>query len=571
MMKVEFLIYSKKIILTFVFSCIMNIASGSISQNILHDRDLEDLSYKELQEKEIQALEVENWSLLGKFVDFHLNKAKREGIELEIARAYYYKSVLEDPAIALMYADSIVSTTQKSLHPNFPTMGYALKGHIYYESGDFENALNNYIKAYNLALKKDNNLHQREISQAIAAIRNINGQHYAAADLYRTSLNTLFKEKNYKSNHREEYMTLLYNLSLTHLRLQELDSARFYIKEGIFEASLEKRNRHFKDLVLLEAQINYYDGNYSVAKDTLIKYLDSLDGTSRAIKHYYLGKIAGKMNNEDLAIEHFKKIDSIITRTGDPFFEIKDVYHQLMISAIRENDKRKQVEYISKLVAYDSILSSGQENIINKAMISYDIPYLKYQKKKAEEQLEARSRYTIFAGLLGGLSFASGLHFYIRSRRMRRRLKQLLKEGVVESNFIPEREADPLPSVPEDIRNDILRKLEIFENSEKFLNKDLDMSTLANDLKTNTTYLSVVINHYKKMTFPNYLKSLKIGFAIRRLNEDSELLKYNYQGLADEFGFKTGESFSKAFYHSTGVYPSKFLNELKTRKNGGHL
>lgn len=68
------------------------------------------------------------------------------------------------------------------------------------------------------------------------------------------------------------------------------------------------------------------------------------------------------------------------------------------------------------------------------------------------------------------------------------------------------------------------------------------------------------------MSFPNYLKDLRITAAIKRLPEDPILLKFNYQGLADTFGFKTGESFSKAFYHKTGVYPSKFINELKLNK-----
>ena len=120
-------------------------------------------------------------------------------------------------------------------------------------------------------------------------------------------------------------------------------------------------------------------------------------------------------------------------------------------------------------------------------------------------------------------------------------------------------------SVPEEIRKDILEKLAVFENSNRFMSKDLDMYALAQQMGTNTTYLSTVINHYKKISFPTYIKDLKIKAAINQLSKNPDLLKYNYQGLAEVFGFKTGESFSKAFYNKTGVYPSKFLNELKSR------
>ncbi|UJH92730.1 helix-turn-helix domain-containing protein [Antarcticibacterium sp. 1MA-6-2] len=77
------------------------------------------------------------------------------------------------------------------------------------------------------------------------------------------------------------------------------------------------------------------------------------------------------------------------------------------------------------------------------------------------------------------------------------------------------------------------------------------MSTLAQELETNTSYLSVIINSYKSKTFPNYLKDLRIANAVRMLNKDHSLLRFSNQGLAEVFGFKTSESFSKAFYKNT--------------------
>ena len=528
------------------------------------------LTYEKIQNLEMKALDAENWEKLRKLIQVHLSKAKAENNELEIARAFYYKTNMVEPALGLVYADSIIEITQNSSHSSYPTLGYALKGHIYYNSGDFQSALDSYLKAYNLALTKNNIQQQRDISLAIAAIRNINGQHYAAAELYKRTLNLLKKEGDPVKNHYQDYINLLYNLSLTHLRLQELDSSKFYAKKGIEQTSSLGDKQNFQDFVLLDAQINYYYSNYGKAKDTLLRYVDSLEGTSKAIKLYYLGKIEEKLGNNELAVNYFENIDSIVTETGDPFNEVKDVYQQLISYAILLDDKRKQIEYMGKLIRYDSVLSAGQENILNKAMISYDIPYLKYQKKQAEEQLRAKSRYIILVGIVAGIGILFGLYFFIRTRKMRNRLKLLLEDGPTRSKFTSEKIEHP-PSVPEDIRNDILKKLDTFENSDRYLRKDLDMSRLAQELETNTSYLSVIINHYRRMSFPNYLKDLRITTAIKQLSQDPELLKYNYQGLSDIFGFKTGESFSRAFYQKTGVYPSKFLNELKSRKTARHL
>jgi len=242
------------------------------------------------------------------------------------------------------------------------------------------------------------------------------------------------------------------------------------------------------------------------------------------------------------------------------------VYQQLIHRAFLNDDKHQQIEYMEKLIFYDSILSSRQGIIFNKAVISYDIPFFKHQKKKTEEQLKAKSRYISYTGILAGFSVLSGIVFYVRTRRMRTRLNLLLEKGPIIQSIVPLKNLKPPSTVPEAIRIDILKKLEAFENSDRFMNADLDLHSLALELETNTTYLSTVINFYKQLSFPNYIKDLKITMAINLINETSELLKFSQQGLADHFGFKTAESFSNTFYEKTGVSLSKFLKELKLRK-----
>ncbi|MDT0691072.1 helix-turn-helix domain-containing protein [Salegentibacter sp. F188] len=563
-----------------IFFYLMFVLSGTISfigysQDIPSKR-LENvttkLSYEEIQDLEYEALIDKDTAALGLLIKIHLRKASLEKNNIEKARAYYYKTTLEKTSPALVYADSIIKITKESTHPNYPAIGYAIKGHLHYESGNFQVALTNYLKAYNLALTKENVDQQREFALAIAAIRNLYGQHYAAVELYNKYLKLLKNEENFETQHYDDYTLLLFNLTLTHLRLQSIDSARFYANQGIKLTSKLRDDSNFQDFILLDAQINYYDSSYDKARDTLLKYNGSLDGTSKAIKLYYLGKIEDKLNNKNLSIKYFKEIDSIVTATGDPFPEVKDVYHELILNSIDKDDKHGQIEYIGKLIAYDSLHSTKQENVINAAMASYDIPYLKHQKREAEAQLENKRTIITGVGLLAGLGSFTGIFFFVRSIRIQRKLKVLLEEGIVRKKIISDQPVgNHASSVPEDIKKDILNKLEKFENSERFLDKELDMSKLAQELETNTSYLSVIINSYKGKTFPNYLKDIRIAKAVRMLNNDHSLLRFSNQGLAEVFGFKTSESFSKAFYKNTGIYPSKFIKELNLRKVDGHL
>ncbi len=562
--------YHKKNSGTFLFLLGCAISVVGFSQNNsehLNSNEIRSLTFKEISDLENEALDNNNMDQLKSLTQAHEQKAQDENNNIEIARAFYYRTIFEEPTIALLYSDSIIQVTKNSKHSSYPTLGYLLKGHIYYNLSNFQDALNNYLTAYELSLEKENTEHQRDISIAIAVIRNINGQHYAAAELYRRSLNLLRRENKFESIHYEEFITLLFNLTTTHLRSQEIDSAKYYVNNGIDQSRIFNDKTNFKDFVLLDAQINYYDKDYIEAKDTLLKYVNSLEGTSKAIKLYYLGKIEEKLENSALALKYFEAIDTILSETGDPFVEIKDVYQQLIVRSLLNDDKHKQIEYMGKFIYYDSILTSRQGNIFNKAVISYDMPYLKHQKKITEEQLEAKSRYISYAGILAGFSVLSGLVFFIWTRRMRTRLNLLLEKGTIIPSVAPVKNLRPPSTVPEAIRMDILEKLEEFENSDRFMSADLDLPSLAHELETNTAYLSTIINSYKQLSFPNYLKDLRITMAINRINETPELLKFSISGLAEHFGFKSAGSFSAAFSEKTGVSVSEFLKELKFRKN----
>ena len=567
--KTDLLLSAAVFLIVFLNSSFIGILAQDSTKSTF--KNLQSLTYEEMKEMEMNSFENDELDNLNILVNIHLKKAKAEKNALETAHAYYYKYVLSNSENALDYSDSIIEITLGSSSPDYPALGYSLKGYHYYNSGKFDLALDSYLKAYQLASNKNNVEQQREISLAIAAIRNLNGQHYAAYELYNKALNLLKKEKNYKKKFYSNYIILLYNLSLTHLRLKEVDSARFYTAQGMELTSLNYDDQNMRDFVLLDAQINYYDNNFQTARDTLEKYVNSLDGTSKAIKLYYLGKIEDQLKNKDKSIKYFEKIDSIVSFTQDEFPEVKDVYHHLILDAIQKNNKEKQIGYIDKLIYFDSILSAGQEHILNKSTVALDIPLLKQQKLKVQEQLRAKKRYKILAGILGGIVIISGLHFYMRNRRMERKLQLLMEEEPKSNRFSTKNSLEHIAAIPEDIRNDLLSKLDKFEKNAGFLNKNLDMSTLAYDLETNTTYLSLVINNYIGKSFPNYVKELRISYAVKELKSNIELTKYNYQGLAELFGFKTGESFSKSFYKKTGVYPSKFIAELKARKEGGYL
>lgn len=531
---------------------------------------LSDTTYQSIMDLEDEAYENGDLQKLRYLTEVHINKAKSESNVMELASGYYYRTIIEEPELAISYSDSIILVTAQSDHLEYPTFGYILKAIIFYDKGDYQLSLQNYITAYNLAVEKNNLNDQLTCSMAIAAIRNLNGQPHAAADIYTRSLKVLKKEKDFENTYYNDYMILMYNLALAHLRLSQLDSSRQYYKAGIDKALSNNDKMEYRDFVLVGAQLDYYEGDYQIARDTLLKYVFQLEGKSKAIKLYYLAKIAQYSGNNKQAITYFQQIDSIVGASREPFDNIKEVYQQLVMYYSLEENQKREIDAIEKLIFFDSVMTTEQKGIIEQATVAYDIPYLKRQKSKAEEQLKAKGIWIFVLGSMASLAILIGVYFYIKAQKTKTKVKELLAGSKRPKPLSPKVEEYPT-SVPKEIRDDILMKLEAFEKSDHYLSKELDMAQLAQEMDTNTSYLSTVINHYKEMSFPNYLKDLKITTAIDRLSSEPELLKYNYQGLADTFGFKTGESFSRAFYSKTGVYPSKVLKELKNRQIGRHL
>ncbi|MDR2238074.1 MAG: helix-turn-helix domain-containing protein [Chryseobacterium sp.] len=109
----------------------------------------------------------------------------------------------------------------------------------------------------------------------------------------------------------------------------------------------------------------------------------------------------------------------------------------------------------------------------------------------------------------------------------------------------------------------ILSKLERFEKSQKFIKKDLSLTSLANELNTNTRYLSEIIKQYKGKNYNSYINSLRIDYITNKLYENPIYREYKISYLAEASGFSSREVFAVIFKKETGVSPSYFINSLK--------
>src|SRR5690606_15696837 len=162
---------------------------------------------------------------------------------------------------------------------------------------------------------------------------------------------------------------------------------------------------------------------------------------------------------------------------------------------------------------------------------------------------------------------------YRKRKTYQKRYRELLSQNNKEAEAIPEVSSQEREDsgVPDDIFKEIEKGLAKFEESQKFTDPDITLSSLAKKLNTNSTYLSRVINTTRGVNFSKYLDHIRISHMVRRLREEEKLRTYVIEAIAEEAGYKTAQSFTRAFYRQTGIYPSYFLKKLKEEKKSANM
>ncbi len=190
-----------------------------------------------------------------------------------------------------------------------------------------------------------------------------------------------------------------------------------------------------------------------------------------------------------------------------------------------------------------------------------------------QQQLATMSTSTRALGLAASLFVVVvgiGASVYIgRQRRKNKRFKAVIQQLRQHQMAAPQEEVQT-PKItkekglmPESTEQELLRKLERFESSQQFTDKNISIAVLAGKLKTNTKYLSYIINHHRNKDFNHYINELRINYIINKINEDSRYLNYKISYLAQECGFATHSQFTTVFRNLIGLSPSTFIACLK--------
>jgi YesN/AraC family two-component response regulator len=110
---------------------------------------------------------------------------------------------------------------------------------------------------------------------------------------------------------------------------------------------------------------------------------------------------------------------------------------------------------------------------------------------------------------------------------------------------------------------EILGKLSILEKKQDYIKPDFTQQYVAKKIKTNTAYLSNVVNRHYNKSFSEYLNELRINYVINEMVSNPTYRKYSTQAIAESVGYKNAVSFTKSFNKKTGVTPHQFIKNIE--------
>ena len=445
-------------------------------------------------------------------------------------------------------------------------------GQNYEINGQIEKAFDFYNLCLDIAHSQNLEFYKAVMPTLIARLHYTTGNYKEALAKHKESFVAL------KNIHDIDEKTRIRNLrgvalsmSATYVQLAELDSALWILDEDI---------RERKDTIRLGGKLSIIGqkGRVYLKKKEFEKALEYLKEAERlSIQYdsiigpaYYsfdIGECYLNLKKYELAIAKLEEGLEIKKRKTEEINIVED--YKLLANVYKEaGNIEKSNEYYEKYIINQTAIEKSKDTIVS-AFHDKEIQDLTKEKSFQKNRL----LYVIsgISVLVLGLFFV--ILYLIKERKKNtKKFENLLAKMNVDSEaelqivdtIDSDLEEKSSANVNEEITKQILNGLEKLKEQEYYLKQECNSYNVAKKIKTNTSYLSKVINSHFQKNFNTYINDLRINYAIVRLKNDSRFRSFSIQSIAEELGYKSADSFTKYFKQDTGLNPSFYIKQLNT-------
>lgn len=549
----------KKITILFTFFSIV----------LLQGQDFYSLMRKKYWEYE------ENDTGAFKYIDITISTAKQEKDYAELFQAYDDAIRFSDNQ-KLKYADSAIATAKLSKNIDLIGNSFISKGAVYYFTyRKFQPALDEYLKAYEYTKHAKDPFLKCQNLYHIGVVKSYLGYYQEALSIFKDCLG--YFEPNTKAdihpnlikNNTKGYLNTLHQMVVCYQALGNNKEAEKLIAEGFMRTPndqfyyLEKSYFEKSKGVSEFRQKKYTDAikNFDLSLPGLIK---KNDFTWASVVYFYKGQSYQMLSKEDLALENYKKVDSIFNKHHFILPEIRKNYEELINYYKKQNASKEELYYTNQLLKVDELISNDFKHLSKRIHKDYDTKELLEAKTNLEH---SNSSNKLLLSASAVLILILGYFLYQRSqskKKIQRKYDELLQkittELISDENIeekTPKKDSKLDPKLIKELQKQFLE----FEKTKGFLEKGITAGKLAVKFGTNTSYLSQFINETTGNNFNAYINQLRIEYATQKIYADKLWQKYSVEEIAQASGFSSRQSFSNIFYELNGIRPQDFLKK----------
>ncbi len=457
---------------------------------------------------------------------------------------------------------------------------YSLAQEAYDKNKRFDNPVIAYTTKYIMAVLLEDSGKTKEAIKMYLELE----------ELYHTDvINQIFKFDT--DQYIKEALTAIqYNLALAYFRLHNYIKASEYINKVKEYADISGNNDFLSKYLGLKGGILIRQGSYNEGLKFTNEYLDiavNLDNDEFSHSYTMQGIAYRGLHQPEKALTSFLTADSLRDVAGSDYFfsDFKVTYEYLHNHYKQTGDVTRQIEYLSKMIAYEEEYGKLSQNVGDEIIASYTLPELLSEKENAiktlEEEKESRNIGIILFVILGLVAVSFAVYQYRRRVKLKQRfinLRDTYSERITTEEKPEEATAVTMPVVQDHIEGalshikpaqleKIQEGLDSFEKKALFTSHNVTLKSLAIQIGTNASYLSKYINVEKSENFSTYLNDLRINYVLKELYNNTKLKSYTVAAIAEEVGFSNVKSFSTHFKRVTGLSVSYFIKNLSSEQD----
>jgi len=482
----------------------------------------------------------------------------------------------------------------------------------YFRANNIENALIYYNLFVNIPKQNASIEQQRNVIEVFNKLAEIYGNKSDYRSAYEALVRALVLSKEIDD---DSFLPRIYNnIGNIYFLLNKLDIAKYY-----FSTALEITEDSTGLVIILNnlAAVELQNENF----DNAFRLLEQAIQISRSINRTRLYSILSNFalyyqhkKNYDLALHYFrwalnnarehnrtqKEVESL-SGLANLFFEIGEMdsvlfYVELSNVLAREHGFLRflarnyqllaQVEeskgrnanalmYFRRYASLkDSIFSIENFANINQMQRLYETLSMNQQIQQLITEQAVKARTIRYQQIIQGISlvvllsiFIVSLFIFLQKRKLNKAYKTLFDKSLKIADLENLSKSDPeekykSSALTHDRQSEMSNRiLAYMEDISVICDAEFSVEKLAELLKSNTTYVSQVINHTFEKNFRSFLNEYRIREA-QRLFSELDAHKYTIESVANQVGFKSRNAFSNAFKNIVGVSPNFYLKSM---------